>query len=183
MPICSIVQSVLSEWEITCGRAVFRSHYSKWYSAHLSVLFLRALAWLHTKWNIMQLMHVHQKHFETLLNSVMRQMHIIRFLYFIDIRMNLTRHENMAICGKDKFIASYAKCYSLTELTPVELLCSWKVESFSNSMYWINTNSFEIQRLQLCDSTAIWAYINMIWYDVFVNCIGLTPGGSSTLHI
>jgi len=36
--------------------------------------------------------------------------------------MNLTRHENMTICGKDNFIASYANYYSLTEHTPVEII-------------------------------------------------------------
>lgn len=80
MPICSIVQSVLSEWEITCGRTVCRSHCSKWYSAGFSVLFLWPLAWLHSKWNMMQLMPIHLKHYETLRNSMMRQMYILGFL-------------------------------------------------------------------------------------------------------
>jgi len=76
MPICPIVQSVLSEWEITCGRAVCRSRYSRWYSAGFSALCLRALAWLHSNWIMMQLLHDHLKCYETWQNSVTRQIYI-----------------------------------------------------------------------------------------------------------
>jgi hypothetical protein len=95
--------------------------------------------------------------------------------------MNLTGHENMTICGKHKFIASYAKYYSITEITPVELLCCWKVESFSKNMYWISTNGLRYKDY----NCMILSNIGLYKYDMIylLTAIGLTPSGSSTLHI
>jgi len=58
----------------------------------------------------------------------------------------------MTICGKDKFIASYAQYHSLTEHTPVEIIVLLKGGVIFKHSVPKKHEWFEIKKLQLYDS-------------------------------
>jgi hypothetical protein len=65
--------------------------------------------------------------------------------------MNLTRHENTTICRKDKLVASYAKYYSLTEDTWVEIIVLLKGGVILKQYVPKKQERFEIKKI-----TSVW---------------------------
>ena len=103
---CSTIPFVPSEQQTCAAGKWWRSHYSSWYSTGFTESLLQALTWLHTKWFMKQLTHLHLMQCETLWQGT-----FIHSDFYVPLakKINLTRHmKNMTNCRKDKFSDTYA---------------------------------------------------------------------------